>query len=91
MVAGFQEPLIPSFDVTGSAGGTEFWQSGPMVSKVGITFGLTLNTIVFDVAEPLPQGSVKVTTQRTESLLTKLLLVYAGLFVPTFCPSSSHW
>ena len=61
-----------------------------MVSKVGVILGLTCNTIVFETAEPLPQGRVKDTLQITESLSTKLLLLYVGLFVPTFWPFSSH-
>jgi hypothetical protein len=36
MLAGFQVPGIPSFDVSGSTGGVEFWQSGPMGSNIGV-------------------------------------------------------
>ena len=47
--------------------------------------------MLFDVAEPPAQGPLAVTTQLTASLLTKLLLLYTGLFVPTFWPFNSHW
>jgi hypothetical protein len=38
MLAGFQVPVIPSFDVFGSAGAVEFWQyEVAMVGKLGVT------------------------------------------------------
>jgi hypothetical protein len=36
MLAGLHVPVIPSFDTIGSAGGVEFWQSGPMALNVGV-------------------------------------------------------
>ena len=34
--AGFHVPVIPSSDISGSDGGSEFWQYGPIGSKVGV-------------------------------------------------------
>ena len=37
MVAGLHVPVIPFDDVPGRAGATEFWHSGPIAAKVGVT------------------------------------------------------
>jgi hypothetical protein len=89
-LAGLHVPAIPSLDVNGNIGAVVFWQSGPISSNVGETGALTFNTIIFDVSEPA-HGPLVDTTQLTASLLTKLLLMYNGLFVPTFLLFNSHW
>ena len=91
IVAGLQVPVIPSFEVRGSIGAVEFWQSGPMALNVGVTMGFTCNTITFEVTGPVAQGTLDVTTQLIASLLEKLLLLYTRLFVPTFWPFNIHW
>jgi hypothetical protein len=73
MLAGFQVPAIPSFDVGGSAGGVEFWQSGPMALNVGVTGAATCSTIILDTSKPFAQGPFADTIQLMASLLAKLL------------------
>jgi hypothetical protein len=73
MLAGFQVPAIPSFDVGGSIGGAEFRQSGPMASNVGVTGAVTCNTIILDTSKPFAQGPLADTIQLIASLLAKLL------------------
>jgi hypothetical protein len=90
ILTGFQVPAIPSFDMSGSRGAVEFWQSGPMTSNVGVITALTFSTIIFDVADPPPHGPLAVTTQLTASLSAKLLPLNTGLFVPTCWPFNSH-
>ena len=48
--AGLQVPLMLLLDVTGSAGATEFRQSEPNGAKVGVTFGVTVTSMVVGVA-----------------------------------------
>ena len=55
MMAGFHVPGTPSFDVNGSAGGSEFLQNGPIGSKLGGPVAPTVKTITFEVSEPVPQ------------------------------------
>ena len=50
IVAGFQVPVIPLFDVVGSVGAVLFWQSGPICVNVGIICGLTVMLRVAVVA-----------------------------------------
>ena len=47
MLGGFQVPLIPFAEVAGRTGGVEFWQSGPMGLKTGVT-----GALIFTVIEP---------------------------------------
>ena len=48
--AGLQVPLMLLLDVTGNAGATEFRQSEPNGAKVGVTFGVTVTSMVVGVA-----------------------------------------
>ena len=50
IIAGLQVPMIPLLDVNGNAGATEFRQSEPNGLKVGVTFGVTVTSIVVVVA-----------------------------------------
>jgi hypothetical protein len=50
MLGGFHVPLIPFVEVAGSAGGVEFWQSGPMLLKTGVTGEVTVTVIEPEVA-----------------------------------------
>ena len=59
MLAGFHVPGIPSFDVGGSAGGVEFWQSGPMASNIGVKL-LTIEMFKETVGAQLPADGVNV-------------------------------
>ena len=58
-VAGDQVPVIPLSDVTGNGGAVEPEQIGAMTAKVGVTFGVTVISIVVDVAH-WPASGVKV-------------------------------
>jgi hypothetical protein len=62
-----------------------------MTLKVGVLFAFTVSAIILDVSVPTAQFPLAVMTQLTASLLAKLLLLYAGLFVPVFAPFNSHW
>jgi hypothetical protein len=78
MLAGFQVPAIPSFDVGGSAGAVAFWQyEFAMVGKVGETLPAI---VMFKEAgvEQLPADGVNVytTVPRAD------VLMLAGLHVP---------
>ena len=59
MMAGLHVPGIPSFDVGGSAGGVEFWQSGPIGSNIGEML-LTMLTFKEAGVEQLPADGVNV-------------------------------
>ena len=37
IIAGFQVPVMPLFDVVGNAGAVAFWHSGPICVNVGVT------------------------------------------------------
>ena len=37
---GFHVPVMPSSDTPGKDGGSEFWHSGPICVKVGVTCGV---------------------------------------------------
>ena len=50
IVAGFQVPVIPLVDIDASNGAVEFWQSGPICVKIGVTTGLTTTVKVVVVA-----------------------------------------
>jgi len=50
MVAGLQVPLMPLLDVNGSAGAAELRQSEPNGLNVGVTFGVTVISIVVAIA-----------------------------------------
>jgi hypothetical protein len=60
MLAGLQVPVIPSFDVEGSAGAAAFWQyEFAMVGKVGETTPMTITFKEAGVAQ-LPTDGVNV-------------------------------
>ena len=50
IIAGLQVPVMPLLEVNGSAGAAEFRQSEPNGLKVGVTFGVTVTSIVVVVA-----------------------------------------
>ena len=50
ITAGLQVPLMLLLDVNGNAGATEFRQSEPNGVKVGVTFGVTVTSMVVGVA-----------------------------------------
>ena len=50
ITAGLQVPPMLLLDVTGNAGATEFRQSEPNGVKVGVTFGVTVTSMVVGVA-----------------------------------------
>ncbi|KAF5030964.1 hypothetical protein DSECCO2_632680 [anaerobic digester metagenome] len=59
MLAGFQVPVIPLTEVSGTVGAVLFWQSGPMGSKAGMVSGSTVMMISPAVASQ-PLASVMV-------------------------------
>jgi subtilisin family serine protease len=75
MIAGLQVPVMPLPDVNGSAGATALRQSEPNGLNVGVTFGLTVTSIVVVVAH-WPASGVKVYVPLT------VLLTVAGAQVP---------
>lgn len=56
MVEGLHVPAILLSDVVGNAGGVEFWQSGPICVKVGVTGGSITMVIVVGMAQPPASG-----------------------------------
>ncbi len=52
IVAGLHVPVILLFDVAGSGGAVEFWHSGPIWVKVGVTLVPIVMSIVTVVAHP---------------------------------------
>ena len=77
IVAGLHVPLIPLVEVAGKAGAPEFWHSGPIAAKVGVT--ALLIVISMEAADPhCPAAGVKVYVvgPSVEVLIT------AGLQVP---------
>ena len=58
MTSGFQFPVMPSSDVPGNGGGSEFLHNGPIWLKVGVTCGLMVIDIVITV--PHCDGSLGV-------------------------------
>jgi len=78
MLAGFQVPVIPSFDVEGSAGTVVLWQyEFAMVGKVGETIP---TIVIFKVAgvEQLPAVGVNVYV----TVPRAVVLMLAGFHVP---------
>ena len=59
IAAGLQVPVMPLFDVNGSEGATELRQSEPNGLNVGVTFGVTVTSMVVDIAH-WPDVGVKV-------------------------------
>ena len=59
IVAGLQLPLMPLLDIAGNTGAAELRQSEPNGLKVGVIIGLTVTSIVVDVAH-WPASGVKV-------------------------------
>ena len=57
--AGDQAPVIPLSDVTGNTGAAVPEQIGEMAAKVGVTFGVTVISIVVGVAH-CPASGVKI-------------------------------
>ena len=57
-VAGFQFPVIPSFDVRGRTGGVAPPQIAVITEKVGVTTGLTITVRIWVVAH-CPASGVK--------------------------------
>ena len=49
-MAGFQTPVMPSFDVVGNAGMVAPLQYGPTAANVGVTFGVIVMVSVAVVA-----------------------------------------
>ena len=49
-VAGFQVPVIPLVDVNGNTGAVAPEQIGAIAAKVGVMLGVTVTSIVVDVA-----------------------------------------
>jgi hypothetical protein len=77
MLAGFHVPAIPSFDVNGSAGGVEFWQSGPMALNVGVTVP-TMVMFKETCGAQLPAVGVNIYV----AVPGTVVLMLAGLHVP---------
>jgi hypothetical protein len=77
MLAGLHVPAIVSFDTNGSAGGVEFWQSGPMALNVGVRV-LTIVMFKESGVEQLPADGVNVyvTVPKAD------VFMLAGLHVP---------
>ena len=59
IAAGLHVPVMPFVEVAGRAGGTEFWQSGPIWVNAGVTSGSVTIAIVAVVAH-WPADGVKV-------------------------------
>jgi hypothetical protein len=77
MLAGLHEPVTPSMDVDGNAGGAEFWQSGPMGSNVGVRV-LTIVMLKEAVFAQLPADGVNVYV----AVPSTDVLIPDGLHVP---------
>ena len=56
MVAGFQVPVIPLFDVVGKAGAAMFWHSGPICVKDGVTCVVITMSILVEAPHCPPDG-----------------------------------
>ena len=50
IVAGFHVPEIPLLELAGRDGAEEFWQSGPICVKVGVTEVVITISIVVEAA-----------------------------------------
>jgi len=72
---GFQIPTTPSLESVGNIGGVELTQRGPIALNVGDIPGLTFMTMLFEVAELLPQPPLDDTTQLTMSLSARVPFV----------------
>ena len=59
IVAGLQVPVIELLEVAGRAGAIEFWHSGPICVKVGVTFAV-IAIIIDAVVAHWPADGVKV-------------------------------
>jgi hypothetical protein len=59
MVAGIQLPIIPFVDVVGSVGPGEFWQTGGIGLKSGVTW-LVINMLIVVVVPHWPGAGVNV-------------------------------
>ena len=59
IIEGDQVPVMPFNEVVGKVGASEFRQSGPIGSKVGIFSAMTVMSIVTEVAQ-VPVSGVKV-------------------------------
>ena len=57
---GFQFPVMPSSDIPGKDGGSEFWHSGPICVKVGVTCRVMVISIVVTVQHCVGSLGVKV-------------------------------
>jgi len=78
MLAGLHVPVIPSFDVEGSAGATAFWQyEFAIVGKVGVTVPTIVIFKETGVAQ-LPAVGVNVYVE----IPGTVVLILAGLHVP---------
>jgi hypothetical protein len=77
MLAGLHVPAIPSFDVGGSNGAVECWQSGPIASNVGDRL-LTIVTFIEVTVAQLPAEGVNVYVADP----SRDVLIPAGLHVP---------
>ena len=59
MDGGSQAPVIPLLEMLGSGGGTVYWQSGPIGSKMGMTNGFMFIWMVIPIAH-CPVSGVKI-------------------------------
>jgi hypothetical protein len=78
IVAGLQVPAVPSLDVAGNPGAVEFWQKGPIASKVGATEEAV---IVIFIVSGTEQGA-PVGEKIYPLVPTVVVLIVAGLQVP---------
>ena len=78
ITAGLQVPVMPLFDNAGNAGGTEFWQSGPIWVKVGRICGVMVTSM--KVATPHCDGLSGVKLK--VNVPAVVVLMTAGLQVP---------
>jgi hypothetical protein len=77
MVAGLHVPVTVLFEMAGSKGAAEFWQSGPICVNAGITLVETTISIVAGAAH-WPASGVKVYV----TIPATAVLIVAGLQVP---------
>ena len=78
MTAGFHVPVIPSMEAAGRAGGTEFWQRGPMTAKVGVTSAV----MVMDMEAVTPHCDGLLGVNVYVDVPGVVVLMTAGFHVP---------
>ena len=77
MLDGLQLPLIPLVEVVGNDGALAFWQSGPILANVGVTFAV----MAIDLLPVALQPPLLVTVTPSVTV-PEVAAVYLMLLVP---------